>query len=280
MVKPSNEPLVSVILAIHNGADYCREAVDSVLAQEYSNFELVILDDASTDNTADIIREYAENDSRIVFETLPRQESLSDVLNIGIGKSSGKYVSRIDHDDRMTPKRLKLQVQLMEKHPDVVVCGGFLRYIYEDGSEGRIRKYPLDDKDLKKRMFVFSPFAHPSVMIRRSALEQVRGYPKGIRTVEDIMLWFKLSRVGKFANIPEILLEYRIRAGSESLGKIISTFNKTNEVRYWAMDQEGIKPSFYGWTLWKVQQLVFIVLRFLPSRLVIWFYDLGKRLFG
>ncbi|MFH1547498.1 MAG: glycosyltransferase, partial [bacterium] len=205
-----SNPLVSIVIPVHNGEKYIEESIKSCLLQTYSNFEIIVVDDKSTDNTLQILKELENRESKLIIIEAEKQNGLGNVLNIGIKASSGKYIARLDADDVMYPTRLEKQVSFMEINTDVVVVGGQIDTMDENGKIIGERSYSLQDSDIKKNLFLFQPFAHPAVMIRKDAAEKVGYYPENIWKVEDVMFFFKMSKVGKFANLPDKVIKYRM----------------------------------------------------------------------
>lgn len=199
---------ISVILPVYNGALYLREAVDSILNQSFSDFELIIIDDGSKDNSAEIISSYT--DPRIRFY---RQENigLAATLNRGIGLASGSYIARQDQDDISLPERLARQVEFLQSHPDYGMVGTWATIL--EGTEPcrRDHRHPANDLQLKFALLFDNPFVHSSVMLRRSIFEEVGSYSTDPerQPPEDYELWSRIARHSKVANIPELLHVYR-----------------------------------------------------------------------
>jgi len=173
----STNPLVSIVIPVHNGEKYIKESIDSCLAQTYDNIEIIVVDDKSTDSTLEILKEYGE---KITVLPVEKQNGLGNVINIGIRASKGKYIARMDADDIMYPDRILKQVEYLERHPNCVAVGGQIDIINEVSEITGHREYALDDKDLKKNRFLFQPFAHPAVTLRQSTLEEIGLYPEDI----------------------------------------------------------------------------------------------------
>lgn len=252
--------MVSAVIPVHNGQKYIRESIDSCLNQTYKNIEIIVVDDESTDNTLDILREYG---NKIKIIPVKKQNGLGNVINIGIKESKGKYIARLDADDIMYPTRLEKQVQYLENNSDCVVVGGQIDIIDENGDIKNHREYAVEDKDIKKNMFIFSPFAHPSVTIRRSALESVGLYPENMWKVEDVKLFFLLSKEGKFHNISDTVIKYRMTFNTQSQSNMVEHFKKTNTIREWAITELGIKPTFREILIWNIQKVGVYILSIL-----------------
>ena len=200
-------PTISVIMPVYNGEKYLREAIDSVLAQTYTNFELLLINDGSTDKSKEIILSY--NDSRIRYIENEKNLKLIATLNRGIALSQGDLIARMDADDVCMPNRFEEQVSFFNKHDDIDLCGSWAIRIDGDGkTTGKIRN--IDTPELLKCASYFTcPFVHPSVMIRSRVLK-ANCYNPDFPDVEDTELWHRLALQGcKMANIPHYLLKYR-----------------------------------------------------------------------
>lgn len=214
MINSKQWPLVSVVLPVYNALPYLKESVESILSQTYQNFELLLIDDCSTDGSNELLRKYVHADSRI--KLIVNNENLKIVksLNKGIHASQGKYIMRMDADDISLPTRMQLQVDYMENNPEVGVCGGSMELVDSSLVHVGIRRYYVDDKVIRKHIFKFSPFSHPAIMFRKSVLEQTDLYDPKCLHGEDYDLYFRIGRIAKFGNLQEIILKYRVHKNS------------------------------------------------------------------
>jgi glycosyltransferase involved in cell wall biosynthesis len=269
-----DKPLVSIVIPVHNGEEYIKEAIDSCLNQTYKNIEIIVVDDESTDNTLQILREYGDI---ITVVPVEKQNGLGNVLNIGIRASKGEYIARMDADDVMYPIRIEKQVEYMQNNPSCVAVGGQIDIIDSDGNITGHREYAVEDRDIKKNMFLFQPFAHPAVMLRRSALEDVSLYPENIWKVEDVKLFFLLSKEGEFHNIEDTVLKYRVTFNTQSQSNMLDHFKKTNEIREWAKKELGVKPSSKQFILWKLETVSVYILSLLPPKLFMKCFELFRK---
>lgn len=230
-VTPKASPKVSVILPVFNASPYLEEAVVSILRQTYDNFELIIVDDCSTDGSTKLAEAIAKRDKRIKFLKNKTNQKLSKTLNKAITEASGKYIARMDADDISLPDRLALQVAHMEKHPSVGIIGGSMEIINEKGTVIGQRHYPITDKEIRKKMFWYSPYSHPLIMIRKSVLDRIGLYEHHYNPAEDYDLYFRIGTVSQFANLPQTLLRYRIIPKSMTTGSTKKMEEKTIEIR-------------------------------------------------
>ncbi len=203
------------MLPVYNCEQYLGDAIESLIVQSFSSFELIIIDDGSADRSSNIIASF--NDERIrVFRQA--NQGLAATLNRGISLARGKYIARQDQDDLSHPDRISLQVAYMEGHPDCVLLGSWAQIMEVDRLVDRFHRHPVDELMLRYQLLFNNPFVHSSVLLRRSALLQVGGYTTdpNRQPPEDYELWSRLSRIGSMANIGEVLLTYREIPGSMS----------------------------------------------------------------
>lgn len=271
----NDSPLVSIIIPVHNGEKYIKESINSCLNQTYINTEIVVVDDASTDNTVSLLKEYG---NQIKVISVEKQNGLGNVINIGIRASKGKYIARMDADDVMYPTRLERQVEYLENNPDCVAVGGQIDMIDESGNVTGHREYPLTDRELRKNLFLFQPFAHPAVTLRKDTLEEIGLYPEDMWKVEDVKLFLTLSTKGKFANMPDTVLKYRLTFNTQSQSKMLEHFKKTSEIREWAKKELGIKPSFREFVIWKLEIVGVSILSILPPKAFMRAFDLVRNI--
>ena len=263
-------PLVSIVIPVHNGEKYIQQALESCFSQSYSNYEVIVVDDKSTDMTVTLLKQYLSIHPNLKVILAEKQNGLGNVINIGIKNSNpnAKYIARMDADDIMYPKRLETQVAYMEDHSDCVAVGGQIDIIDGDGHITGERKYALEDGKIKGNMFIFSPFAHPAVMLRKDAVVQVGYYPENMWKVEDVKFFFILSQAGRFANLDDKVLKYRVTFNTESQSDIVGHFKKTDEIRKWARSELHIEPSIKELVIWKLESVGVRILSLLPEKYV------------
>ncbi len=208
------QPTVSVLMSVYNSARYLAEAVESILSQSFTDFEFLILDDGSQDNSAEILQAYAAQDSRIHL-TLRQNRGITKSSNELIAQAKGELIARMDADDIALPERFARQVAFLQAHPEVVCVGGMLDWI--DAKSQLIGHCPMpqSDAELQRQMLGgVSLLHHPTAMLRRAALLQVGGYNETMQTSSDLDLWLRLGEVGQLANLPETVLQYRLHSAS------------------------------------------------------------------
>lgn len=209
---------VTVIMSVHNGARYLREAISSILNQTLKEFEFIIVDDASTDESESIIHSFT--DPRIKILKNEQNIGLTKSLNIALQKSTGTYIARMDADDIALPERLTVQKNFLDTHPDIVCVGSALRIIDEHGVEQGSKTVFSDPALLGFHMKMKNQIAHPTVLFRKDAILSVHGYDETFTYAQDYDLWSRLLEMGfQFSNIEMPLLLYRIHTNSITQGK-------------------------------------------------------------
>lgn len=198
-------PKITVLMPVYNGELYIKEAMDSILNQTYSDFEFLILDDASTDQTVALIKTYV--DSRIKLIEKPVNTGYTNSLNQGLQLAKGEYIARMDADDISLPERLAKQVAFLEANPEIVLCGSWVNII---GSSDVI-EVPENNNEIKVALLRGNCMAHPSVMMRKQVLDTFSVvYDVSKEPAEDYDLWVRLVAIGKLHNLKEVLLNYRV----------------------------------------------------------------------
>ena len=202
-------PFVSVLLPFHNPGPYFAPAVKSVLKQTFGDFELLLLDDGSTDGSERDAAEFARADQRANVIRTEKNLGLSAQLNVGIRRALGRYLARMDADDLAEPRRFEKQVEALERDPQIGICGSIVREFNEHGM-GALWVLPEDPDDVHSLLFLRSCFNHPSVMIRSNVLSD-HGllYDESFVVAQDYELWRRSLKVTRGFNIQEPLMKYR-----------------------------------------------------------------------
>lgn len=221
-------PTISVALPVYNGESYLREALNSILAQTYTNFELIIIDDGSTDRSLQILNEYEKRDSRIRLITRENR-NLATTLNDIIDLSRGKWFARMDQDDIAYPQRFERQLEWLNK-TGADICGSWVQLF--GSSDKRILKHPQSDEAIKMEMLFSSPFAHPTVMMNTELLKQLR-YNKAWEKCEDYDLWERAVHAQwKMTNVQEVLLLYRQHPSQITSTTLNKNFLLSQKIRH------------------------------------------------
>lgn len=223
----SHIPAISVIMPVYNTAQYLREAIDSILNQTFTDFEFIIIDDASTDGSNEIIKSYSDN--RIILIENEVNRGIVYGLNYAISFAKGDYIARMDSDDISLSRRLEIQFEFLEKSKDIVLCGSNYSIIGTD----KIVCLPMLTNEIELELLYRNPIAHPTVMFRNNFFKLYRlTFDISFTHAEDYDLWSRVSRVGKIYNIPLVLLKYRVHDGQISITHQKSQISVANEISW------------------------------------------------
>jgi glycosyltransferase involved in cell wall biosynthesis len=198
-------PKVTVLMPVYNGELFLREAIESILNQNFNDFELLLIDDGSMDQSAAIISSYA--DPRIRFYSNGSNRGLIFTLNKGLDLAEGEYIARMDCDDFAFPDRLGRQVEFMNQYPEIGLCGTAMKYMHQDVWV----KHPTDHDDIKAGLLFYCALNHPTVMMRKSVVKSYAlYYDYNSPHTEDYELWSRMAHLTRVTNLPDVLLHYRI----------------------------------------------------------------------
>ncbi len=253
--KINTEPLVSILMLTYNRANYIATAIESVLTQTYQNWELIVIDDGSTDDTKEVLAPY--HDSRISYLRRNENKGLVYRRQESLTLVNGSYVAILDSDDIwLTRDKLKKQVEVLERDPSCSLVGTFINIIDERGSLIDQNKYYETDLEIRKNMLIRNQFANSSVMMRKSTLDKTAGY-RNLSVAEDFELFLQLGQIGTFRNLPEYMTAYRVHTGNISSSKL-------NLIKYVLMvikQYKDVYPGYYGaWLKFTLYRL-FLTLR-------------------
>lgn len=207
MDQNTQKPLVSVNICTFNRANLISKAINSVLTQNYPNIEIIVVDDYSSDNTEDIVKDLSKNNPNIFYYKNPQNIGMTPSRIVMMEKSSGKYIAVLDSDDYWTDtNKISDQVELLENNPEIGLVGTFTTVV--DSNDNKIGecKFELQDKQIRSKILLQNQFTHSSALFRR---EPDLNYDKNYRTCDDISLWLKIGKKYKFANIPKFQTSYK-----------------------------------------------------------------------
>ena len=234
-------------MPVYNAGSFLVEAIESILSQTYKNFEFIIVDDCSTDNSWSILRNYAKKDSRIRLFRNTKNLGVSETAQKAIAKARGEFLARMDADDIASPSRLETQLNYLLAHPETVAVGGQCLVIDKDGQVIGEKKFPLSFEEIYSYIFKFIPVQQPTLMIAKGRLpKDFKFYRDGMNTAEEVELFFKLFQYGKVENLPEFVLKYRLHNNNTSLKNLKKTYLLTFYSRIGAVFQYGYRPSWDG----------------------------------
>ena len=232
-------PAVSVVMAVRNGAAWVAEAIGSVLGQTDGDHELIVVDDGSTDATADVLAGVADPRLRVI-----RQDAagLTRALNRALGLARAELIARLDADDLALPERLARQRAFLAAHPDVGVLGTAAREVDATGAPAGEVRPPRDDAAIRRALIRSNPFVHSSVMARRALLAGVGGYDERVAVGQDYDLWMRLAPRTRLANLAEVLVVRRLGAGRVSLEREEERLRTEARVRWRAVASGAYPP--------------------------------------
>lgn len=239
-----NNPTISVVMSAYNAEKTIKRAIQSILSQTFTDFEFIIINDGSTDNTLDTIKSFADN--RIVLINKPQNQGLVSALNDGIKQAKGKYIARMDADDESLPNRFALQVEFLNKNPDIGVIGTTVFKIKNGKKTTRSRK--RNHQQCLDKMVKNTCFAHPSTMLRKSVFDVV-SYDTNYLNAEDYKLWVDLAKQGiRFANLATPLLNYYIHGDNIGVKKrkqqrLFAAMAREEYILFYLGDELGHKYS-------------------------------------
>jgi glycosyltransferase involved in cell wall biosynthesis len=240
---PTRPPAVSVVMSAYNNVNYVTAAVKSILQQSFRDFEFIIIDDGSTDGTGDLLRRHAESDSRIRL-VQRENKGLTVSLNEGLAMARAPLVARMDSDDIAGKERFEKQVAFFAAHPDVVALGTRIETIDPYGSPLDKYEHKLDHDAIDAELIRGSGWAlvHPTVMMRADALKRLGGYRAEWNNSEDLDLFLRLAEIGRVANLPDVMLQYRQHLGSVNHLKFENQMRIKKTILEQAHARRGTKP--------------------------------------
>lgn len=208
-----NSPLISVVLPVYNAEQYVKDTIKSILIQSYQNFELIIINDGSTDNSEEYIVQF--KDTRIKYIKNEKNLKLIQTLNLGLSVAKGKYIARIDADDIALPNRFEKQIDFLENNLEYGIVGSFAETF---GSKKEKLTFVQEDLEIRFALLTHNPFVHSSVMIRNQILIKNKlSFDLNQLHVEDYDLWIKILKYSKGKILPDILIKYRIHESQISV---------------------------------------------------------------
>lgn len=238
--SPSERPLVTVLLPVHNGRDYLQDAIASVLRQTLTDFELLVIDDGSTDGSVDLIRAY--DDPRIRLVVQEQNRGVADTLNHGLSLARGEFIARMDADDICRPERLERQVDLLRRCPDVAVCGSWVEAF--EGAHREVWEAPVTHDAILARMLFVSALYHPTACFRSAFMtDNSLQYASDFPCAQDYDLWARCAAKGRLANLAEVLLEYRLHPGQSARQKSAVRQDYADRVRFGLLSGLGLHPD-------------------------------------
>lgn len=237
----SKTPLLSVVLPVYNGQQYLAEALQSVLSQSFNDFELLVIDDGSSDSSREVVKQF--KDTRIKLIENPSNIGLVPTLNKGLSLCQGDLIARMDQDDICEPDRFAKQVAFLQTHPEIDVVGSAIRF-FGAIPNPYVFTFPLEHEAIRVALLFYCPLAHPAVMFRRSLVQEGNwGYSDDFRHAEDYHFWSRLLLRRRAANLKDCLLNYRLHQKQYSSALSNKQYETSLRVRALMLSEAGIVPS-------------------------------------
>lgn len=261
-LSPAEAPLVSVLITVFNGADLIAPTIKALQAQTYPHFEIVVIDDGSTDNSVEVLRELASTEPRIRLFT-PGRLGRGKALNYGLRQCRGEFVAINDADDISHPDRLQKQVAFLQTHPEHGLIGTYFETLFLDTHTTKVTRHPADDWDLRRKLTVSQCLQHSTVMFRRHIAESIGGYDEQRTFLFDRDIFIRMATRTKMATVPEILVTIH---GHEQQFFATSFTGRRRIIQHNLMRMKAIRLlGFPRWML--IQPLTTLTWAFLPSGL-------------
>jgi glycosyltransferase involved in cell wall biosynthesis len=250
-LKQEKKPLVSVLMCVFNAENYLDEAIESILQQTFSDFEFIILDDGSKDNSLKIIQKHAARDPRI--KVISRENrGIIPSRNELLAASKGEYIAVMDADDIALPNRFNLQVQYLRSHQEVLGVGGNYHVIDSKGRFLTTFSLPETNDEIQKMMLVgHTAILHPTSMFRSNAIKAIGGYDPDYHLVEDLDLWLRLGEKGQIANLNVPVLKYRLHGNSISEQNGLQQRDNDRKACEAAWKRRGIIVKYEADSAWR-----------------------------
>lgn len=242
MVSGSQSPAVSVIMSVYNGSATLGTAIETILHQSFTDLELIVINDGSTDGTLEILERYARQDPRVRIID-QENKGLTKALNSGIKKARGRYIARQDVDDFSYAGRLKVQYEFMEVHPEVVLLGANCDSAYPGGMSLEWGWEPPET--LAQSVFYKTPFAHSTAFFRTETIRNLGGYDESYSTAQDMELWMRFAKTGNISMISQPLLQRTILPSSISVKRRWRQFYDAFRAR-WKHNDNKAQVVYHG----------------------------------
>ncbi|OIO41567.1 hypothetical protein AUJ10_00410 [Candidatus Pacearchaeota archaeon CG1_02_31_27] len=271
----TDKALISVVMPVYNARKFLSQAIESTLSQTNKNFEFIIVDDYSSDNSYQICEKYQKIDPRIKLFRNINHQGVGFTLNFAINKSKGQFLARMDADDIMDPRRLEKQVNYFQKNINIVCLGSWMKEINEKNKIIGYRTTSLLHKQIYEKMFYEMAIQNPTLMINKNLVPRDFSWCKTDGILDDLDLLFKLLQFGEFNNVGEYLMFYRIHENNLSLRNVKKTFNEALNIRQNAVIKYDYKPTLKGKIISFLEQFV---VNFIPSQSLYFLYKIFRKI--
>ena len=262
------KPKISVIMPNYNSAEYIKQAIESILNQTFLDFEFIIIDDWSTDNSWELIQECAKKDERIIAIKNEENLKICDTLNKWLNLSRWEFIARMDSDDISLKDRFEKQINFLEKNIDIWVIWSNCIFINNEWKKIGSKNYPEYNHIIKSAIWFRNPMLHPSVIFRKSCTKEFWLYDKEFLYAEDLELWIRFWKKWNFYNIQENLVKYRIYWWNSTIKKQKIMIKNTLKAR-----REAIKIWYKVWFKGVIYYIWTYFMQFFPPKFVLWFFN-------
>jgi len=235
-------PTISVLMPVYNGGRFLEAALDSVLAQTFTDFELIAIDDGSRDGSSEVLARFAARDPRVRVFTQENRGIVAS-LNRALALGRAPLVARMDADDVARPDRFAKQVACLREHADIAVLSGAMELIDANGAPLRVDTFPTSPEAVARELLERCCVSHPAVMARTEVLRSVGGYRRAAQHAEDYDLWLRIAEIGRIANLPDVLLAYRMHPVKASTQHLVAVELAALAVRGAARLRRSGKPD-------------------------------------
>lgn len=227
----NKEISVSVLMPAYNAERYLADSIESILNQTFKNFELIVIDDCSRDNTKEILQKYSKKDKRINAVYNEKNLDIAENRNKALKLAKGRYIAWQDADDISLPNRLMHQKEYLDKNPRVGIVGGYLDFFSDTSEYVSTRKYCEKDSEIRKKIFRYAPVAQPAAMIRMECFKKVGKFNKNVPVAEDLDMNFRIGEYYEFANLQESVIRYRVNYNSSTFKRLREMESHTISIR-------------------------------------------------
>ena len=269
----NSAPLVSIIMPVYNRASFLEVAIKSIINQSYQNWELIIIDDASTDSSQNIIKNFIRQEPRIKLLKNSTNQHIVYSRNKGLKKAQGKYIAFLDSDDRALPERLERQVNFMENNPKVGVCGSAVELINTTGKILKVRSYPEKDAEIRVAFFFFNPILQSTAIVRKECFDKLGFFDDQFRNAEDLNIWFRFGNQYLLHNLPEVLGQYRLHDENSLITDQKMMIRNVLKARKLAVKKYGYRMNFKTQIAYLCSWLMLIFPTFLVRKIFNWWRD-------
>lgn len=265
----NTNPKISVIMPFYNCEKYLDYSINSILNQTYKDFEFIIINDASNDNSDNIVKKYLY-DKRIIYIKNEHNVWIVKNLNKWLELAKWEYIARMDADDISLEDRFEKQISFLDKNIEVWIVGWTMEIMDENWNVYSKRQYNLTDEEIRKKLFRYSPFCHATTMYRKKIIDQIGGYNIYLHDAEDYEIYFRIWLLSKFANLPNVTYRMRVNRNSVTYKSTKRMENITLYIRNKAVQEYWYKMSNYDKIYSLLQK---ISMQIMPWNFRIWLFN-------